>query len=1502
MGKATGAHRRTRRMLLGSATVALVVGAAATSADAVTLSESDARFILDQIKVAETGAQSGTGPNQIADPTLPRGLRTVLGTGNNRANTTFGAADQQFPRLLTPVNRDAETVPVGFPGVGTPTTYAPGVSTSLTADSQPRVISNLIVEQGPTNAAAEAARGGVAGPANDPHLIPNVAPDAGLGAPYNSWFTLFGQFFDHGLDLVPKGGNGTVVIPLKDDDPLVVGPDGSLGTADDLPADKRFMVLSRAAGGAEHRNIDTPFIDLSQSYSSHPSHQVFLREYVRQGGVAVPTGRLLEGAGGGPPTWAEIKAQAQSVLGVTLTDQEVFNVPAIATNEYGAIIPNASGNAARTGGGVNHAFLDDIAHHAVPGTWDHDGNPATAKVNQTPDTLAGTADDGQPGTYDDELLNAHFVVGDGRANENIGLTAVHTVFHAEHNRVVDQLKALVNASTDAAFRAEWVNGAGQWNGERLFQAARVVSEMEYQHLVFEEFARRVSPNTHAFAGYDTTINPAIAAEFAHVVYRFGHSMLTEQVDRRTAGGGNNPIGLIQAFLNPVEFVASGTGRVNAAGNIAAGMVNQRGNELDEFVTGALRNNLVGLPLDLAALNIARGRDTRVPGLNDARGELTSANGANLPRYATWSDFGAALRHPESLVNFIAAYATESSVVSATTTAGKRAAAQALLSNPSFMNAPAATSGVDDIDFWIGGLAEKPAFGDMLGPTFNFVFQTQMEKLQDGDRFYYLHRLAGTNLVNELEAGSFAELIMTNLPNVTNLPGAVFDTPDLVLDAGNLPNPLPAGVTNTGGQLRYTGTRSVIMGGTAGANNMRSDRGLDTLWGKGGNDVLEGGDDTDVVSGGDGNDIVTDASGLADKLKGDNGNDIIRSGVGADLVLGGNGNDFMVSGPDGATSTGGQGVDYGLGGASADGISGSDGDDWLEGGGAADTLVGGNGQPFHLSREPGEDVLEGGAGPDALDGEGGSDILVNSADVDSNEGGFGFDFMTHVRDTAAATSDLTFNPVVQDPNNLRDTFFQVEGLSGTSLGDTLRGDNGTTATMGADQGIPDAATINKITGLSGLLPSGATSFTGGNILLGGAGPDLIEGRGGDDVIDGDAYLDVELSRNGTLFPNLAAFQANLTIAQLNGTQIVRSIKAAPGVGDAAVFSDAFANYDITRSGNTVTVAHARGTRIDGTDTVRNVEALIFADQTLQLTGTNSPPSGTVTISDTTPSEDQTLSATRAFTDIDGIPGPVEFEWQAQSNGNWVTVGTGASFTPGDNQVGLPLRVQARYTDGAGAAQLVTSAATGATENVNDSPTGALAISGLPPAVGKEMTVSPGSVTDVDGLQGASFSYQWQAGDGNVWANIAAGPKLTPNALHNGNMLRVVATFTDARGSRETVVSAPTAPVGGAPAPNVQEPPAPVAFAMTKLSITPGSQQVKVTFNVTVVSSVQVDFRTTSGRVLRRVVIKKTKPGWQTVTWNRKDTRGKRVGPGSYSVVVKASAGKSSKTIGKGVRLR
>ncbi|MGZ5399590.1 MAG: peroxidase family protein, partial [Nocardioides sp.] len=718
--------------------VATAPAADAAVGQGFAVTPSDLAYILKQIKIAETHVanttpatgQCGALRSQLASPLLSFGLRTVDGSCNNlvAGKERSGAADEEFPRLATPVFKPAEDVPPGFGQPGT-TTYAQ--KSGNVFDTQPRIVSNLIVDQTSTNPAAIAAAGfpvrtqgnpGVEPCTTDPDplavppvaafppnctpsfetlFIPNVTTDVGLSPPYNSLFTLFGQFFDHGVDQTVKGG-GTVFVPLKDDDPLVAGKDHQFNTADDLDPNLRFMVLTRAKNqpGADGvlgtgddvqnaDNTDSPWVDQSQTYTSHASHQAFLREYTtNSAGRPVPTGKLLggvlaadavAGVDSGMATWASTKEQAATLLGLLLTDKDVLNVPMLAVDAYGNFIPGPArglpqyvtdtglveGNTASpvpVPSNVQYfdtPFLTDVAHSAEP-------TAAALAVGPDSNSTAGEQLDVTvpAGSYDDELLDAHFIAGDGRVNENIGLTAIHQVFHSEHDRLIDDIKSTLTNDTSATgvnALAEWksATGADGWNGSRLFQAARFVTEMEYQHLVFEEFARKVQPAINPFQPFaftQTDLNPAVRAEFAHAVYRFGHSMLTETISRRNADGSDNDISLLDGFLNPPAYTDGGSaGTLNAAqaaGSIVMGMTDQTGNELDEFVTDTLRNNLLGLPLDLASINMTRARSEGVPPLNVFRRDVFArTNDGQLKPYTSWVDFGENLKHPESLVNF-----------------------------------------------------------------------------------------------------------------------------------------------------------------------------------------------------------------------------------------------------------------------------------------------------------------------------------------------------------------------------------------------------------------------------------------------------------------------------------------------------------------------------------------------------------------------------------------------------------------------------------------------------------------------------------------------------------------------------------------------------------------------------------------------------------------------------------------------------------------------------------
>ncbi|GMN81245.1 peroxidase family protein [Variovorax sp. V512] len=297
-----------------------------------TLIRSDLEFILQQILIAEAQAAGADPASLVPNAFAPFGLRTVDGSYNNLmpGQSEFGAADNPFPQLVPQTYSNEQDD--AFAGI-TNTDYG---SAGNVVDADPRLISNLVADMTSNNPAAVSAfvaaglgtldaagvlydLQGVVIPPGTLLEIPNTSPDEGLSAPFNSWFTFFGQFFDHGLDLVNKNSTEMIFMPLQPDDPL-------FSTAPGAP---NFMILSRATRDAngDQTNQTTPFVDQNQTYTSHPSHQVFLREYVLDAnGRPVATGSLLDGTDGGLANWAQVKAQAL-MLGIQLDDADVLDLP-----------------------------------------------------------------------------------------------------------------------------------------------------------------------------------------------------------------------------------------------------------------------------------------------------------------------------------------------------------------------------------------------------------------------------------------------------------------------------------------------------------------------------------------------------------------------------------------------------------------------------------------------------------------------------------------------------------------------------------------------------------------------------------------------------------------------------------------------------------------------------------------------------------------------------------------------------------------------------------------------------------------------------------------------------------------------------------------------------------------------------------------------------------------------------------------------------------------------
>jgi Ca2+-binding RTX toxin-like protein len=1583
--------------LVGLLATSLVTGAgfnasAAPVGQGFTVTPSDLAFILKQIKIAEhhsatytpenpCGTLVGPGPDQIPDYLSAYGLRTVDGSCNNLipGNEKFSAADVPFPRLTTPVFRDAEPVPPGFGPPG-PTSYAQ--KKGLVFDSQPRVISNLIVDQTSTNPAAVAAaefpvrtQGNpglfpcttdpdptanppVAGvpvncvPSHQTLFIPNVTTDVGLSPPYNSLFTFFGQFFDHGVDQTVKSG-GTVFVPLHADDPLVVaGPDGIPGNGDEVPPSQAFMVLTRAqnqpgpdgiliddpATAADEtadnvqdaNNTDTPWVDQSQTYTSHSSHQVFLREYVNSpAGKPVSTGKLLgpltalddaDGAAttGAISTWASTKAQAANLLGLLLQDKDVTNIPMMAADPYGNFIPGPNGlpqYVTTTGlvegnialpvpvpANVLHfdtPFLTDIAHNADPGTvgpCSTTGNAAGC-LEPDADTTASADFASQPaGTYDDEMLNAHFTCGDGRCNENIALSTIHQIFHHEHDRLVDDIKNVLTTDTSAsgvAALAEWQPGTPDvapdgWNGQRLFQAARFITEMQYQHLVFEEFGRKIQPAIRPFHVYSTDINAAIPAEFAHAVYRFGHSMLDDDVartnvDPTTGAKTDNSLPLLTAFLNPPEYFnghAAGTlTPEQAAGSVVMGSSDQIGNELDEFVVETLRNNLLGLPLDLPTLNMTRARDAGIPPLNDLRRQIFGqTNDGQLAPYTSWSDFGQHLKHPQSLINFVAAYGTHPSITTLDPDGpgpiqpgdlkARRAAANQIVldralavptgiaDNPTtttidesvtIVEPPADASdfmfstpgsawesdadgvtntGLDSVDLWVGGLAEVTnLFGGLLGTTFNYVFQTSLENLQDGDRLYYLNRTPGMNLRSQLEGNSFAELIMRNTDGTSSLKADAFATADCKFELADLTFPATAAgspqtpsslliigassvnddpattdcdenqllLRKPDGTIQYRSVNSVdpvgingqsVYNGTPGVDRIFGGNDNDTFWGGLGNDVIEGNGGDDVALGGEGNDVITDLGG-ADVEKGGPGNDALDGGIGDDIFMGGDGQDFINGGSNDNEAFAGPGNDFVIAGQGADAVLGDGGDDWIEGGSGQDLLIGDHSAPFFddpAQVAPGNDVFVGQVGENDYDAEGGDDVMAQNSAVDRNAGAGGFDWAFHQYNTVKADDDMEIN------NNLvgvpiqvvvnRDRWQETEADSGAAFDDIIKGTSVAPATVGGAGftgcDVLDQAGVDRISGLAAILPQPLTGDPAPVIAASASGycpisgpiwgeGDILIGGAGSDTITGRGADDV-IDGDRYLHTRISVRTNPADPASEIGTTDLMEHAYKAG-STRTLQQDVFAG--LVDPGNLVAVREILTPIVPEPGLPGNIDTAVFSGPIAGYVITPNA-NGSITVSDA------------AGAAVDGTDTLFNIE-----------------------------RLQ--FTD-----RLLNL--------FNHLPTGSPVINPATPQATLPVTAVTTGIADLDGLVGVTFHFQWLLnGTTNVGTDSAT---FTPTPAMVGSTLRVRVTFTDQGGTPETLTSAASNPIIAAPAPIVVLSATSLAFGTRSTVAGPTTQSITI----------------------------------------------------------------------------
>lgn len=357
------------------------------------------------------------------------------------------------------------------------------------------------------------------------------------------------------------------------------------------------------------------------------------------------------------------------------------------------------------------------------------------------------------------------VAGDVRANENIALTATQTLFAREHNRIVDALPRRLPE-------------------EARFEIARRVVGAEQQWITYREFLPALGVELAPYRGYDPTVDASLSNEFAVVGYR-AHSMVHGELEASAPRGTYSdaqladlarqgvevvqddgtvtlvtPLGV--AFENPRLLAAIGVGPV------LAGLGAEREYRNDEQIDNQLRSVLFQVPrpdvpdpaacldgpplpdcfagvLDLAAIDVERGRDHGIPSYNALRQayglpaatSFTAITGEPTDEFPADReiDSRAPLDDPD-ILDVLELTDADGRQIEPGTPEAEEEAVRAVRRTTVAARLRAIYGEVDRLDAFVGMTAEQHAAGSELGELQRTIWRREFERLRDGDRFFY----------------------------------------------------------------------------------------------------------------------------------------------------------------------------------------------------------------------------------------------------------------------------------------------------------------------------------------------------------------------------------------------------------------------------------------------------------------------------------------------------------------------------------------------------------------------------------------------------------------------------------------------------------------------------------------------------------------------------------------------------------------------------------------------
>ncbi|XP_074118001.1 myeloperoxidase-like isoform X3 [Sminthopsis crassicaudata] len=319
-----------------------------------------------------------------------------------------------------------------------------------------------------------------------------------------------------------------------------------------------------------------------------------------------------------------------------------------------------------------------------------------------------------------------FLAGDSRSSEMPELTSMHTLFLREHNRLAEFLKRL----------------NPQWNGEKLYQEARkivgaliqIITYRDYLPLVLGPAALKKYLPT--YRGYNESVDPRIANVFTNA-FRYGHTLIQPFMfrlnDQYRPAGPNPRVPLSEVFFASWRVVKEGGIDPILRGLMATpAKLNRQNQIVVEEIRDKLFKQVMRIGLDLPALNMQRSRDHGLPGYNAWR------RFCGLPQPKTEGELTTVLKNADLAKKLMTQYGIP-----------------------------------NNIDIWMGGVAEPLEPRGRVGPLLACLIGTQFRKLRDGDRFYW--ESAGVFSSQQRQALATISLsrIICDNTGITSVPRNIF---------------------------------------------------------------------------------------------------------------------------------------------------------------------------------------------------------------------------------------------------------------------------------------------------------------------------------------------------------------------------------------------------------------------------------------------------------------------------------------------------------------------------------------------------------------------------------------------------------------------------------------------------------------------------------------------------------------------------------------------------------